>query len=612
MRRALPWILTLAAASPAAAAPVAPTAEAVLAANRAAVGPVPTAGSLRAEYKLEAAGLVGEGLLVTDLATGAFAESMAAGPVRLANGFDGRIPWQQDISGVATEQLGGDRLPVAVNDAYRNANLWWRPDHGGAQLSYVARETEDGRALDHLAVTPRGGGRFDAWFDAQSHLLVRVAEPRQFFKSRTVYADYRREGAALVAHSVTVDPGDGDLQKLTLTRLSLGPPAPPGTYARPTAPPGGGRIVGGAHAVTVPFRLLNNHVYVQATVNGKGPYTFIVDTGGHTLISPRAAREAGLSVLGQAATSGAGEKTETTGFAHYDEIALGDVRLTDQTGFVTNVYDKAIEGVPVDGMLGFELFARFAVRIDYAARTLTLWDFARFDPKDAGTPVPFVFYDHLPDVRGLVDDMPARFDIDTGSRVELDLTSPFAARMKLRDRYRPGISTITGWGVGGASRSYVVRIPSVTLGTVKVDNVVAGLSEAKAGSISDPNYEANLGSGLLKRFVATFDYAHETLYLKRIEPEPAEAGRFDRSGLWLNAGDDGFMVASVAPGTPAAEAGLAEGDVITAIDGRPARPESLSDARAALRSLPSGTRLSLTVRRGGAERAAVLTLRDLI
>jgi S1-C subfamily serine protease len=102
------------------------------------------------------------------------------------------------------------------------------------------------------------------------------------------------------------------------------------------------------------------------------------------------------------------------------------------------------------------------------------------------------------------------------------------------------------------------------------------------------------------------------MYLKRLEPPPADAGRFDRSGLWINAGDDGFTVTSVAPGTPAAEAGLAAGDVITTMDGKRARPEGLSDARIMLRSLPPGSKVALTVKRAGAERSMTLTLRDLI
>ena len=69
-----------------------------------------------------------------------------------------------------------------------------------------------------------------------------------------------------------------------------------------------------------------------------------------------------------------------------------------------------------------------------------------------------------------------------------------------------------------------------------MEHIAAGLSEEKAGSISDPNYDGNVGSALLKRFVVTFDYAHQVMYLKRIEATPPDVGTFDRSGLWINAG----------------------------------------------------------------------------
>jgi hypothetical protein len=603
-------VLMLGLSSTALAAPT--RVEAVLTANRATVGKMPARGTLELDYSLDASGLTGPATHVHDLATGAFVDGFNAAVISGANGYDGRIPWQTDVSGVSTDQEEGDRIPVAVNEAYRNANLWWRADRGGARIVYIGQETADGTAADHLAVTPRGGGRFEAWFDSGSHMLVRTAEPQQFFKTQTLYGDYRRVSGAMIAHSRTIDFGNGDPQKYVLKRASFGPQRVLGAYSRPKAAAPGGHIDDGLKSAILPFRLLNNHVYVQATVNGKGPYTFIVDTGGHTLLSPRVAAEAGLSTMGAGTTSGAGEGKGTTGFARYREIALGPVRLTDQPAFITDIYDRSIEGIPVDGMVGFELFARFAVRLDYGAKTLTVSEFSAFDSSGAGTAVPFKFYDHLPAVRGSIDGMPARFDIDTGSRSELDITSPFVARHRLRQGYRPGISTITGWGVGGASRSYVVRLPSVTFGTVKVGSVVAGLSEAKSGSISDPNYEGNVGSGLLKRFVATFDYRGKTMYLKRLDPQPADAGRFDRSGMWINAADQGFAVVYVAEGGPAAEAGVAKGDLITAINGKRASAEGLSDARTLLRTLPAGSTVELSLIRSGASRVVRIQLKDLI
>lgn len=585
--------------------------DSVLAANRSAVGKMPARGVLELDYAVDADGLKGTATQLTDLATGAFVEHDNLGVISDANGYDGRMPWQTDVSGASTDQEGGGRIPDAVNAAYRNANLWWRPDRGGASITYVGRENLDGRAANHLAVTPRGGHRFDAWFDASSHMLVRIAEPYEFFTAKTSYADYRPVAGAMIAGSKSIDVG-GDVQKLVLTHARFGPARPLAVYSRPKGEPRGGSIEGGLKSVTLPFRLLNNHIYVQARVNGKGPYTFIVDTGGHTLLSPRVAADAGLKVQGAGVTSGAGEGKSTTGFARYHEIAFGPVRLTDQPAFITNIYDRSIEGIPVDGMLGFELFARFAVRLDYGAKTITVTDFNAFDPRGAGTAVPFKFYDHLPSVRGMIDDLPARFDIDTGSRSELDITSPFVAEHDFRNRYRRGISTITGWGVGGASRSYVVRLSSIALGAVKVPSVVAGLSEDKGGSMSDANYDGNVGSGLLRRFAVTFDYHHQIMYLKPLSPPPADAGHFDRSGMWINATDSGFAVVYVAPGGPAEQAGVLKGDTITAIDGKPAQPEELSDARALLRTLPPGTTVTLSLVRAGQNRTARVQLRDLI
>ena len=603
-------------AQPAAATP---SVEAVLAANHSAVGAATGRGTLRLNYAYQAAGLTGTQTQTQDLASGAFIDSYELGPTGGATGFDGKTPWMRDQSGANTTQEGGDRVAVAVNEAYRAANLWWRPDRGGAQVAYVGRETLDGKALDHLTVPPRGGLRFDAWFDAGTHLLDRIAEDEMFLHTRLLYADYRREGGrreggAMLAHKITIDGGEGEAsyETLTLTGARVGAAQPLSAYSRPTAPPTGAAIDGGAASATVPFRLLNNHIYVQATVNGKGPYTFIVDTGGHTILSHRVVQEAGLDSQGKGAEGGAGEGSSTLGYAKVHEIAVGPVRMTDQTGFTTEIYEPAIEGIRVDGMVGFELFRRFAVRIDYAAQTLTFTDFARFSPAGAGTEIPFRFYDHVPQVTGKIGDLPARLDIDTGSRSELDITSPTVARAGLRALYPKSVNAVTGWGVGGPSHSDVARLPSLTLGGVTSDSVVGEFSNDHGGSFSDPNFEGNVGSGFLKRYVVTFDYAHQRMYLKPIDPAPQDAGRFDRSGMWINAGADGYAVTFVNEGGAAAGAGLAVGDVITSLDGKPAVAAELSDARSLLRARPAGTHVPLEFKRGAETKQAELVLKDQI
>lgn len=590
------------------------SADAVLASNRAAAGILAESGEGAFDYDYQGSGLTGKRIDRVDLSSGAYLEALTTGAMDTADGFDGTTPWMRDLSGANTPEEGGDRIALAHNEAYRRANLWWRPDFGGASVTYVGREPEEGTYRDHLVVVPKGGKRFDAWFDADSHQLVRIAEERAFLRTRTFYANYRAEGGAVLAHTVTLDGGAGDAsyEIATLTAFHVGPTRALSEYARPKDPPQGGSIEGGAASVTLPFRFLNHHIYLTARVNGQGPYTFMVDTGGHTLLSPHLVAAVGLKSVGAAASSGAGEGHSVSGFAHIDEIALGALKLKDQMGFTTEIYDPAIEGVTVDGMVGFELFRRFAVTIDYGRRTITFFDPARFDARGAGKAIAFKFYDHLPMIEGFIDELPARFDIDTGSRSDLTVTAPFVKAHDLRSRYPKGVSAVTGWGVGGPSRSFAVRLNSIELGGVKIAPSLADLSQDRGGSMTDSNYDGNVGSGLLQRFVVTFDYAHQMMYLKTLTPEPIDAGRFDRAGLWINASPKGYLVTDVAAGGPGEQGGVAVGDVITSIDGKPCPAAGLSDARLKLRARPAGSKISLELMRGDTRKSITLVLRNQV
>jgi len=606
--------ILLALGCPAAADAAGSRVAVILHANQLAVGHVPNAGLAVYHYGYSGNGLTGEETRVEDVATGAYIESVDSGILHTADGFDTRTPWMRDASGANTPEEGGDRVRVAVSAAYRNANLWWRSDRAGARIEDLGRESLSGTPTDHLAVQPRGGVRFEAWFDVRTHLLLQVAEPELFLRAREVYSDYRRQGKVMLAHSVLEDAGAGEAgyERLTLRSVSFGPARPLAIFACPRSAPAGVTLANGATSISVPFRLLNNHIYVRARVNGKGPYTFIVDTGGHTLLSARVIAGAGLASMGSSPESGAGEKQSSLGFVPFRTLSIGGLEMHDQVGFSAEIYQPAIEGIAVDGMVGFELFRRLIVRIDYGRKVLTFSKPGSRSLEDAGVAVPFVFYDHMPFVRGQLDGIPATFDIDTGSRSELDVTSPAVIRDHLRERYAHGVLAVTGWGVGGEVNSYVVRLHSISLGTVTVAAPVADLSEARHGSFSDPNYDGNVGSALLKRFVVTFDYGHQKMYLQRIEPAPSDVGDFDRSGLWMNAGKDGYVVTSVAAASPAAEAGLKTGDVIIELDGRRAKAEDLSGARELLRTRAAGTSVPMRVKGKAATRRIILTLRDLI
>lgn len=588
----------------------------VLAANRTASHGEAYAGkgAMTLRYAYAGQGMTGWAATTFDVKTGAFLDTNEIGPTKGATGFDGRQAWMQDLSGAYTPQAGGDTRQLAVNEAYRDGNLWWRADRGGAKITSLGRKSADGRAYDVLSVTPTGGKAFEAWFDAESHLLGRVVEPQGWQTITTTLSDYRPVAGVMQAGKLVIDDGLGpdNRQTETLQDGGFGPAKPLSAYAMPRIRPADATIQNATGRTTVPIRLINNHVYAEVKVNGKGPFLFIFDTGGHDLLTPDTAKALSVKSEGQAAGSGAGENTVEVGFAKGVTFQIGDLVLKDQAIAVLPFAAKEVEGVPEQGMIGFEVFRRFVTRIDYGAKTMTFIDPAKFDPKDAGTPVPFVFYSHLPQVKGTFEGIPGVFDIDTGSRVEITLTKPFGDAHDIKATHPKGVTTVDGWGVGGRSISYVMRAKGLTLGPVEVKDIVAGLGTQARGSFADPNYQGNVGSGLLKRFAVTFDYDHQVMYLKRLADPGPDVGVFDRAGAWINASPKGFKVVDVSKGGAAEAAGLKVGDEITAVDGAPATSIPIYEMRARLRTQAAGSQVKLDVEGAGGARSVSLVLRDQI
>lgn len=600
----LVWLLpALALVMPAHAETVAD----LLVAHRQASGTASAPAEVALTFAYSGQDLSGQVVLRYDNVSGAFREDAVLPPTREGSGYDGRLAWQTDLSGVSFPQQGGDRPALAVNAAYRLANAWWQPDFGGAQMELLGHDADGA----HLRITPRGGKPFDAWFDPRSHLQTRLSEQRGFQLADVRYRDFQRVHGLMLPHTVVTEQG-GDTHTLSLQKVELHARQPADAYALPRERPLDWRLDSADGRTTLPMRLLNNHIFVDVKVNGAGPFPFLLDTGGHDILTPATAKALGLRTVGAATSGGGGEQTVTSGYTPIESLQVGQAHINHQTMIVLEFAPREIEGLQVGGMLGLSTLQRFVVEIDYGASTVTLIDPARFDPAAAGTALPFVFYDHMPLLPGSVDGIPARFTLDTGSRSEITLTTPFVQRHDLRRRLPGGADMLSGWGAGGPVTSRRVRLHSLALGSFDTPDVVADLVDQRKGFFSDANVDGNIGSGWLKRFVVTFDYGRQTLYLRpRAQPD-ADIGSVDRSGMWINLGDAGYRVMAVVPEGPAAQAGVREGDVITSVGGPGPAPSNLSDARRQLRILPAGTALKLDYQRDGKAGGTTLVLRDLL
>jgi hypothetical protein len=372
-------------------------------------------------------------------------------------------------------------------------------------------------------------------------------------------------------------------------------------------------MLDGKTSTSIPVSLSENHVYLDVMLNGKGPYHFIFDTGGANIVDPAVAKEIGAFGKGSVQGSGVGSATENFSFANVAKLQVGDALLTNQLFGVapTRQGFGVSAGRPVDGLIGWEVLARYVTTFDYANKTVTLSLPGTATAPENAHVVPFVFYGTQPQIACTIDGIPAECAIDTGARDTITFMAPFTTAHPQIVPATLSAPGITGFGVGGPAIGRLGRVASVGIGDLTLTNLVASYSAQTQGAFAAPFVAANVGGNLLRRFTITFDYRNGTMALV---PNAAlhEPDVYERSGLFLIRQAGNTVVADARPGTPAASAGIVKGDVITSIDGSPAGGMSLGQIREVFYQ-PAGTVVTLQITgKDATERAVKLTLADYV
>ena len=362
-----------------------------------------------------------------------------------------------------------------------------------------------------------------------------------------------------------------------------------------------------AGARVVPFaREAGNWIILDTQVNGSRPLPFILDSAASSsVIDLRSAESLRLPLAGSVQVSGAGEDSFAARLASGVALKLPGAELTDQQ-LIAFPLDKieTYVGHKAGGILGHTLFRNYVVEVDYAARVVRLHDPQGYVYAGTGESFPISFAGNLPRVRARVS-LPGREPVDcyllldTGAAPHAAMfTRPFDEAHRLSASLRRTVREPLIEAVGGETRQVVGRVGSLRVGRFALDAPVVSFSEDRAGAGGSRSFDGLIGGETLRRFRVIFDYGCSRLIL---EPNAsfAEPFEYNMSGMRVVAvGADlkRFAVRRVLAGSPAALAGLREGDVIESFGGRPAPSLTLTDILLLLKR--EGT-YALSVRRGG-------------
>jgi hypothetical protein len=465
---------------------------------RAVPGVLPPPRFVLLRYDAVVFGIGGTDEIIVDRATGRFIDHTKAGPASSWEGYDGVRAWAGDATGLAEVADQADDRSMILATAYLLA--------GPPRVApHVVRLSSNGRYVVQRLRYPALSRSFDVRIDRRTGRVVGTELRAQASHVMMTIEAYRTVGNLVVPAAVRSRSEFGE-DRMRLRSVEFSAHVPPETFALPP-PPNDTALTG---ITTVPLALYPDGPVVTIRVDDGPALRVLVDTGSGYTLTTSAARRSKLHVIGTATTSGVGPHLVPVRFATAKRVRIGGAELRNQPIEVLAADDLS-DGDRTDGLIGYELFARLAARIDLGHRRMQLARRAS-SLRPRGTRVPLVMNNGQPQVDGAVDGLRGAITIDTGSSYGLDVTAPTVRAHDLVRKYDAREFELGG-GIGGTLADYKARARTIRLGAVIVHDVPIALDLANGGALDDPSTIGNAGLPLLRRFVIVFDYRGRAMYL---------------------------------------------------------------------------------------------------
>jgi hypothetical protein len=351
--------------------------------------------------------------------------------------------------------------------------------------------------------------------------------------------------------------------------------------------------------VDLPVRWFDDLPLLEIHVDGRGPYTFVLDTGAATNVVSRRVADARFDAVVRAptsATDAAGRDVDLEMALRIGSLRAGDLVLRELAASVADLESlHPYLRFRLDGILGYPAFENLLLMVDYPNRRVRV---ARgsLPPVDERT-----ILDDLgtgtPDVAVVMPDGILPVLVDTGSR---SCIAAHALPQEVRLDGNPVAGDRSVTLAGPADREVMARL---------ADPVRLGEHEVRGAEVTLSPGRAQLGSRFLRHFRVTFDPRGRKVRFERtggpvsVSPLVGIGARFRDDG-------DGWRIWDVVPHGPAAEAGLTVGNRVLSVQGLACESGNDDAIRALFRR--AGTTVALEVVRGEGTETLSVDVRSLI
>ena len=276
-------------------------------------------------------------------------------------------------------------------------------------------------------------------------------------------------------------------------------------------------------AIPLPVEISRQQaIFVQARLNGSQPLWFLLDSASSppVILEEKRAAELRLPADARGPGLGAGERPFEVTYSRGVSLSVAGLELGEQTVAATSLEQLGqYAGRTLDGILGYELFRRYVVEVQYSSAVVNLYepDGYRYDGPGQILPATLDGKHFCIRVRITLDGTPpleAKLLVDTGAgHLLTTLNAPYVDLHRLAPRDWTRHADRLQMGLGGQSRLFAARARALELGGFVFHDVPIEFSRDEKGLMASPDFDGILGGQMLRRFKVVFDHARQRIIL---------------------------------------------------------------------------------------------------
>ncbi len=271
----------------------------------------------------------------------------------------------------------------------------------------------------------------------------------------------------------------------------------------------------------IPFQLISNLIFIPMTVNG-AELTFMLDTGvSETFLFSLENKEVDFHNVEKIKFYGLGDKRDIEGLKSINNIVQISKNLKDDNHTIFLILDEDFNisshvGIPANGIIGYQFFKNFPVKIDYISKKITVYSGSNVKETRHYEELPMTIELNKPYIMAGVQQMneisESKLLIDLGNSDSIWL---FPSLIPGFQYNRPNIEDFLGRGFNGDIYGKRSRIHRFIIKDYIFEKPLIAMPDSIQHIKLVKDRKGSAGAEILKRFTLILNYPKNRIYLRK-------------------------------------------------------------------------------------------------